>query len=193
MTPAQRRIYWRLWSAARRRAFQRMPGGAWRRVSPDPLAVEVERLAQARAAAAVRAVSDTDLRHAAHQLALGRAASSQALSNRDLDRVWALFRLLADPLDLTARLEWEHPERGERRRQLHVARTAMPAPYAREVLRDKFGRSQLEVLRDDQLRQAALTLRLRRRRLEAARRAADAAAAAPAPAPEPAPAPAPTP
>jgi hypothetical protein len=162
MTPAQRTRYWRLWSKALKTAF-RTPDGELDRVSQDDFAVEIEGLAFAAAFAASRAVTPDDLRHAAHRLACGRDRSSTTLTNREIDRVFALFRLLADPLDLEARLEWQTPERGERRRNEYVVRHAAPEAYASHVAHGKFGTRNLASLDNRQTKALAMTLRNRGR------------------------------
>lgn len=160
MTPAQRKVYFRLWAAALKTCWTRS-GKSFTRCSSDDLAVEVDGLAFAAAWQEQRGITADDLRHAAHRVALGRDKSSSKLSNRDLDRVWALFRLLADPLNLAARLEWEHPERGARRRHDAVIHTAVPEAYARHVAGDKFGTRNLDALTDEQTAALATTLRQR--------------------------------
>jgi hypothetical protein len=55
-------------------------------------------------------------RHAAHVKALGRDKSHKDMTNREIDLVFAEFRLLADPANLNAAMEAANPEIGERRR-----------------------------------------------------------------------------
>lgn len=160
MSPAQRARYWRLWRRAVESAWPRGEDGVRRLAGEDALAVEVDQVS--RVLAQGRERTEDDLRHALHYVALRRLCSSRRLTNADLDRVYAGMRLLADPLDLRARLEWDHPEIGARRRYDHVIRTAAPAAYTRALARDKFGRVNLAELNDTQARHLAMTLRNRR-------------------------------
>lgn len=160
MSPHQQALYWRLWRRAVECAWPRGEDGVRRLASDDALAVEVDQVS--RVLAEGRARTEDDLRHALHYVALGRLCSSKRLTNADLDRVYAGMKLLADPLNLRARMEWEHPEIGARRRYDHVIRTAAPPEYTRALARDKFGRVNLAELSDTQARHLAITLRNRR-------------------------------
>lgn len=162
MTTVQaKKLYWPLWSKALRMAWFKHPTDGLVIQSAEPLAAEITLAAQESADAEFRSVTANDLRHAAHRMALGRDKSSSHLTNRELDRIVALFRILGDPDDLKARLEYDHPERGERRRQDYVVRTAVPEAYARHVAADKFGTTNLDGLNDHQTRELAMTLRCR--------------------------------
>lgn len=162
MTSAQaKKLYWPLWSKALRTAWFRDPAAGYVLQSAEPMAEQITLDAQARAHDECRALSQDDLRHAAHRLALGHDQSSKTLDNRDLDRLVSLFRILADPDDLRARLDWDHPERTARRRYDHVIRTSVPEAYARHVSADKFGQADPERLSHSQARDLAMTLRAR--------------------------------
>ncbi len=162
MTPTQaRKLYWPAWSRALKAAWYRHPVAGYVIQSAESMAVEITVAAQEQASAEFRAMDADDLRHAAHRLALGRDKSSSQLTNRELDRIVALFRILADPEDLRARLEYDNPQRGERRRQDYVIRTSVPEAYARHVAADKFGTANLDGLNDQQARELAMTLRCR--------------------------------
>lgn len=163
MTPRQRARYWRLWRRAVESAWPKGEDGVRRLASTEPLAVEVDQVS--RVLADGRERTEDDLRHALHYVAIGRLCSSKRLTNADLDRVWALMRLLADPLHLQARLEWEDPRIGARRRYDYVIRTAAPAAYTRALARDKFGRANPAALTHHQALELAMTLRNRHPRV----------------------------
>ncbi len=111
-----------------------------------------------------------DLRHAAHILALGRDKSSDKLTNAEVDRVVCLFKLLADPDDLGARLAWDAYQRGEdpgetKRLEYFIRQT--PEAYVRHISADKFGTREWENLTQIQKRDLAKTLSQRNRTKQA--------------------------
>jgi hypothetical protein len=61
-----------------------------------------------------RSVTAEDLRHACN-IAAAAKQSSDKLDNKETNRVVVLFQLLADPDDLNAVMDWEHPENVERK------------------------------------------------------------------------------
>lgn len=103
-----------------------------------------------------RAVKPDDLRHACHQVALStpgstpvsgvpagvapavRKISSHTLTNKQLDRVAALFRVLIDPDDIDAMLAWSDPSIGEKKRLEYAIKNAAPFAYIDKICRDKF-------------------------------------------------------
>jgi hypothetical protein len=102
---------------------------------------------------------DEAVRHACHVVALGRDRSSKCLTAAEADRVVCLFRLLADPLDLGAMVEWEKPRRLDRTRLLwRVNYGRHKMPYVWAVARDKFGEPNPERLSDEQLHDLVRTL-----------------------------------
>jgi hypothetical protein len=168
MTPAQRQLYFRTWGAcAKARGWTARDGreadSAWFAAAPDLVELHTQVWNEAGALAALegRDVSADDLRHACHRVA-GAPPSSAKLSNADLDRVLALFRLLADPDDLDAMLAWENPEASEAKRLLWAIRRLAPEAYTRALASDRFHTKNWEALPVGDLRQLALTLRLRK-------------------------------
>jgi hypothetical protein len=177
----QTRLYFPAWAAAFR-AHWRRDRGVVLPASDDapPVAVrefveQLEEIATRRARKEVRAFTADDLRHASHILALGRTCSSNDLSNADLDRVMALWRMLADPDDLQARMTWDNPATADRTRMLWFVRNCgLPAPYVLSVMQSRFQTADAASLETPRLRQLVMTLRERVR----ARGAKKAAAAA---------------
>jgi hypothetical protein len=105
-----------------------------------------------------------DLRHACHIVALGRDKSSKVLNNAELDRVVALFKLLADPEDLSAIMAWENPVEADVKRVKWFITNTAPSAYVAAIARDKFGTSDWESLDLKQMRFLAMTLANRRDR-----------------------------
>ncbi len=114
-----------------------------------------------RALTAGRSLTVDDLRHGCHVLALGRDKSSEDLTNTEVDRVVCLFKLLADPDDLTARLAWDAYERGEdpgavKRVEYFIRKC--PDAYVRAVSHGLFGTRTWENLTVAQKRRLSMTL-----------------------------------
>jgi hypothetical protein len=169
MTAPQSNLYWRTWAAAA--CAQHWHGTAAEMraarqecfVSPrlDEAYQAVWRVAEVLAGSNHRALVGDDFRYAAHIVATGRQVSSKRLTNAELDRVLALFRLLADPENLANVEAWFNPDAGTRKRYLHLIEQ-WPAKYVAAISRDKFkGKTNLSRLTLDQLRQLSLTLRHR--------------------------------
>lgn len=72
------------------------------------------------------AVTADLLRHACHTVAVGRDKSANDLTNAEVDRVVALFRLLTDPDDLDAVIALHHPENAERERLVFSLKQRAP-------------------------------------------------------------------
>jgi hypothetical protein len=119
-------------------------------------------------------------RHACHIVAFGKDISSSQLTNKQLDRILALFKLLADPDDLSATLAWHNPEDSARTRLLWFLRHKCIESYVVEICREKFGTDNWEALDYPELRQLHMTLKNRPRALKPDR--IDQATPAPAPA-----------
>ena len=127
---------------------------------------QVIQLAHERALQESRGPVVDDLRHACHLLALGTEKSSSDLTNKEVDGVVALFRVLKDPEDLDARLAWEGFLEGrktgiypgdEKRVEWFITKTA-PDAYVRAIAADEFGTRQWENLSLAQKRKLAMTL-----------------------------------
>lgn len=105
-----------------------------------------------------KARPDAD-RHALHVEALGMDKSSKRFTNRDLDRVLAVFRAISRPDDVDAQLRQQAMERT---RALYTI-GKHPAEYVQAICMDRFGTADLEQLDDAQAAQLAMTLANRRR------------------------------
>ena len=109
------------------------------------------------------AVTAEDLRHGCNLVATkGRKSSSQDFGNTETDKVVWLFRLLENPDDLDAVMNWLAYERGEdpgavKRIRFFIANKA-PDAYIRQISADKFGSRMWEWLELGQLQQLATTL-----------------------------------
>lgn len=143
MTPAQRQLYWRLWAQIVRQ-------NGWRDVARvlSPSAVldasdhhrRVHEAAIALAQQEGRAMAADHLRHGAHVIALGRSISSDDLKRpADIDRVFNLFKLLANPENIAAAIKWENPDMADRERLVWRIRSAAPQAYIDAICADRFG------------------------------------------------------
>lgn len=111
-----------------------------------------------------RALKPDDLRHACTIVALGRYKSSKDFTNAECDRVVTLFKVLTEPDDIDAQIDWEHPSNAARRRLLWVIEHSAPDAYVRAIAADKFGTRLWEDLENQQLQYLAVTLKERRKK-----------------------------
>jgi len=163
------RLYWPAWNRAARAQGWRLvrgrlaapPRTLWGGPVTTSLLAEIWRLAELRARASHRAPTPDDLRHATHIAALGYDRSSRELLDLELDRVLAAFRLLADPDDLEAMIQWQDRRAGERRRREWWLRHRIPPHYLREIMKDVYGHADLSRLDHDELGRLYATLRHR--------------------------------
>jgi hypothetical protein len=172
VTPLQRtRLYFPAWGKAFAANWSRASGRVVP-VSPQPggdWARKIEVLAEQSAAAEFRAASVDDYRHASHVVGLGRAKSSKALSNADLDRVLNLFRLLQDADQLAPAMALADPSTDERRRLLWaVSKCGFAQPYIETVCRATQGTSEWQSLSNRSLGLLVATLRKRQASRQAA-------------------------
>src|ERR1043166_2597450 len=136
MTEKQEAFYWRLWSrvchANDWRFFKgRIGADAQRDTSEHHRAVW--RAAGALAAKAQRSVTADDLRHGCHVYAIGRDKPHLELHpTNEVSRVFQLFRLLIEPNDLDAVMDWQDPDRDERRRLVVGIKRMAPFAYRSE-------------------------------------------------------------
>lgn len=156
MTPAQNRAYWRLWGAAVKVNGWRCQAGSWecdlwyqRKISVwhEQVIEAGERRGNVRLAGTLAppgggtiapGLKVDDLRRGVHIVATGRDKGHAVLSQGEIDKVFALLRLLANPEDLGASilLDGDH---GERKRLVWRVRRAAPQAYVDAICRDKFG------------------------------------------------------
>jgi hypothetical protein len=142
----------------------------------------VWRLASASAASQHRSITPDDLRHATHRAALGRDKSAKDLTNTELDKVAALMKLLAEPDDLDAVVDFLHPENSEHDRLIYSIERLADGPYIDRLAADRWGAADWHSLENAQLKQLAMTLRARRRQRAESREQKPASASASEPA-----------
>lgn len=167
-TAQQRRLYFPAWNAAAK-------NHGWLTKNPPPrveffgnrdindLYQRIWTIALERAAAAASTPTGDSFRHACHLVAFGKDKSSSQLTNRELDRILALFKLLADPDDLAATLAWNNADESARKRLLWYLRNECVESYVVEICRQKFGTDDWEALDYADLRQLHMTLKNRPR------------------------------
>lgn len=133
----------------------------WVSAGLDPVYQQIWRIAEQHAKEAHRATAPNDFRHACHLVALGKDKSSTTLTNDETDRVVALFKLLADPEDLDALLNWQNSTEPRRRRILWWIKHQCQESYVVAVCREKFGCDDPRSLDFGRLQQLHITLRNR--------------------------------
>lgn len=128
----------------------------------DEMVARLWQIAEGIAEADLRTIQAEDLRHACHVVALGRDKSSKLLSNKEVDRVVALFKLLQDPCNIDAVMTWDNPETPDRKRLLYsIEHINLDEAYKRQILQDKFDTRALASLSIAQLTQYMMTLKAR--------------------------------
>lgn len=170
MTPAQSAMYFRAWGRVSKLHGWRTSGGrivgvqaaSWGRPVTSELYAAVWELARVLADEAMSDVTPDHIRHAVTHLALGEHVSSREYTNKQFDRVLALLRLLTDPDDVKAMLDWQDRDghRGRRVRQEYTLRHAQGA-YVRSVSADKDGTRNWQALDDERLNQLHMTIKNR--------------------------------
>lgn len=174
MTEAQKfHFYFPAWNACVRahgwrKEKGRLVGAGLSTLDPRPSTEELAKVltfAHQRAITAGRSVTTEDLRHAAHIVALGRDKSSADLTNAEVDRVVTLFKLLADPDNLSVRLDWDAYLRGEdpgsvKRVEFYIRKC--PEAYVRSLSASLFGTRIWENLTVKQKARLSMTLANRR-------------------------------
>lgn len=109
-----------------------------------------------------RGLKPDDFRHACHILALGQNKSSLDLTNDECERVVCLMRVLADPDDIDAAMDWEDPLRSKKRNLIAAVKQKAPPAYWSKIARQKYGTANLEDLTIHQLTQLCMTLNNRK-------------------------------
>lgn len=163
-TAQQRRLYFPAWNnAARNHGWHK--AGLWRGAEPffgspmlNPIYQRICAIALERSPSGP---CGEHFRHACHIVAFGQDKSSSTLTNRELDRILALFALLADPDDLDAMLRWNNPEQEARKRMLWWLRKNCEPAYIAQIAREKFATDRWETLDYEDLRKLHMTLKNR--------------------------------
>lgn len=146
MTKAQQtRLYFPAWHrAAAEHGWQMRKGrlvgtrvAHWQSPDLDGVYQRVWDAANAFGVCYHRSPVPDDFRHACHVVALGKDKPSKALNNSELDRILALFRMLASP-SLSTVGEWHNPENQERDRLVWQIKKAAPFGYVDAICRDMF-------------------------------------------------------
>lgn len=115
-------------------ALERIPSPAF-----DERFKVIER-AEFFARQAHRAPVADDLRHACNYVAsAGRATSSEALSGRPLTLAVRLFRLLADPDNIQAVMDWLNPDEADRKDYCEWVARNVPEPTLRAIAQNAWG------------------------------------------------------
>src|ERR1041385_3610113 len=142
MTEPQEKLYWRLWSRVCHvndwRFFKgRVASDAQRDTSEYHVAVWKH--AETRARQNHRSMTADDLRHGCHVHAIGRDKPHLELHPRtECSRVFTLFKLLIEPNDLEAIMDWSDPSRDERRVLIVGIKRMAPFAYIDAVCKGKF-------------------------------------------------------
>jgi hypothetical protein len=162
MTPKQETLHWRSWNAVVRANVWKMRRGVLaeeaRRDGNEELR-KVWVLADQIARKHYRAVTPDDLRHATYCVAAGRDVSHADLTNKEFNRVLALWEVLASPDDLGAQMDWENPERRERRGLVNFIQKKAPGEaYVIAISTRKHGARDWRSLPIQELRNLSMTI-----------------------------------
>jgi hypothetical protein len=107
-----------------------------------------------------------DLRHGQHIAVLGRDISATDIDNLQLDKIMAWFRILADPENLDAVMEFSNPTISQKRRYVASIQRLAPQAYIHAICAGKFGKlyhaPDWEDLPIWALRQLIMTLKARK-------------------------------
>lgn len=166
MTPRQLQTYWRLWgrvTAANRWKLVLGYIHPQARSDRSPEHQAVWQLAEALADRAEVNLTPEHLRHACHIRALGRDKSSKDIgTTREASRLFALLRLLTDPDDIQARIDFDGTADDDARRRLlwRINHSGAPEAYITHICRSKFPNwtGRIDNLSTGQLRHLIMTL-----------------------------------
>jgi ribosomal 50S subunit-associated protein YjgA (DUF615 family) len=167
LTAPQVTLYGKRWGAVchandwRMERGRLLPAGS-ASAAVSPLHREVFALAEQHAQQNHRAITVEDLRKGCVAAITGRYQSTKDLNNAQFSRLLALFRLLIDPDDIDARMDWDNPQRDEERRINHFIEHAAPDAYTRHIAGDRFGTRLWEDLPLADRKQLANMLRARK-------------------------------
>lgn len=140
-------------------AAQRDEYATW----PDPareLYLKVLASAEQLALAGHRGVNADDLRRGCNYVAAGKLSSGD-LDNKQTNRVVSLFKLLSDPEDLEAVMNWLHPENAERGSFVAFLRKKANEAALIAISSNAFGTRHWEDLPIEKLRWIAKTVKER--------------------------------
>lgn len=164
MTDDQRkRIYMPTWSrafACNWRSNRGVIAPATRQNNPE-LAYKVADLAEAIATRANRRMDRDDLRHAAEMIALKQSISSKDMSNAQIDKCLALFRLLINEVHVASVIALDRKTPDRVRMEYAALNHELGRQYVEVVCHGKFGTKIIKGLSDAQLNQLLMTLKSR--------------------------------
>lgn len=167
MTEAQTSLHWRRWSGVVKANGWKMAKGrlcetahASRERSPYHQAVWD--MADRLAVEAHRGLIPDDFRRGTYTVAADKVSHSE-LTNKDFNRVLALWKLLIDPMDLEGLMEWGSPEIAERRGLIKFITDHAAGAYVEAISLRKHKTAHWEDLEIRSLRQMAMTIRERDR------------------------------
>lgn len=149
MTEAQIKFYGRRWGQVCQANQWQMDRGRLvpqarllegdQRHEGDKIAADVTKLAKIHAAQNSRAINVEDLRRACVGMVTGTFSSAKDLTNPQFDRLLILFRILIDPDDLDAIMEWSDPKLAEEQRLIRYIKRAAPDAYTLHITKDRWG------------------------------------------------------
>lgn len=113
-------------------------------------------------ATAHRAVQPSDLRHGCYVAALRRDKKTDDLFHKEVTRVVNLFKVLADPDDLDAVLDYFHPVNQERKELVWWLENKATAGWPADLAEDIYGTRDWPSLETWQLRALRGTIRDRK-------------------------------
>lgn len=125
--------------AQRREALAHMELPEYRRSPAAEALLQVLDYAEQLAAQEHRRVTDADLRHGCNLVATGgKNSGSSDLNNHEVNRVVVLFRLLQEPEDLDAVMEWLHPDQADKRSLVSFLKKLAPDATLVAIARNAF-------------------------------------------------------
>ena len=166
--PQHKYFYLPAWTACSRACQWNTQAGIWGPGRTVEGAEDAGRLAQVMTYAKQlagrehRGPRSDDFRHACHIAALGQNKSSLDLTNKEVTRVACLFKVLADPLNIDAQLDWADPERAEKRNLIAAVKAKAPEAYWRAISKGRFHTTHLDDLSLRQLQSLCFTLNQRK-------------------------------
>lgn len=126
------------------------------------LLAKVRTFAEQIARKQFRGVKPDDFRHACHIVAIGQNKSSWDMTNDECERVVTLFRVLTNPDDIEAVLDWEDPLRAKKRNLIAAVKHKAPVAYWGHIAENKYQTRILDNLTIGQLTQLCMTLNNRK-------------------------------
>ncbi len=164
MTDNQRKyLYFPAWNRAFKANWRTERGTVV--AVPQPanveLAAKVADLGEAIAKREARALKADDLRHAAEMLALHKSVSSSQMTEAEIDKCLATFRLLANEVHVASVIVQQRTLPDRTRMEWAALNHPFGRPYVEAVCNGKFGTRNIRGLSDRQLSHLLMTLKSR--------------------------------